>query len=107
MPKRSAVAVLTTASALVAAALAAPIAGAAPSSTALPNSTPAWTSSAQHLGSASSGSAVNARVYLAPRGGFDRLSRDVMAVSTPGSSNYHRFLTASQYHAAYDPTSAA
>src|SRR5690242_3301893 len=103
MRKRSAVATLTTVSAIVAAALAAPSAGATPAPSAIPNTVPAWTSSARALGAANSAATITARVYLAPRGGFDKLVRDVTAVSTPGSASYHHFLSAPRYHATMTP----
>ncbi|MGH8961747.1 MAG: S53 family peptidase [Jatrophihabitantaceae bacterium] len=105
MRKRSIATTLTTASALVAGILAAaPGAQAAPAAKAIPNTRPAWVSSAQHLGHASTKAGVNARVYLAPRGGLAALQKAALAVSTPGSSTYKHFLTTAQYYARYSPS---
>jgi subtilase family serine protease len=105
MRKRSIATALTTASALVAGILAAsPGAQAAPSPKAIPNSQPTWVASAQHLGHASTNAAVNARVYLAPRGGLAALQRAVLAVSTPGSATYKHVLSTPQYDAQYGPS---
>jgi subtilase family serine protease len=80
---------------------AAPGASAAPSSHAVPHTKPAWIAHAQHLGHASKKASVDARVYLAPKGGLAALQAAATAVSTPGSASYHRFLTTSQYAAQY------
>ncbi|MGI3783156.1 MAG: S53 family peptidase [Janthinobacterium lividum] len=50
---------------------------------------------------------LTVRVYLAPTGGADALAKAALAVSTPGSSSYGRFMTADQFHAAYAPSAAA
>src|SRR5581483_9841205 len=70
---------------------------------AVPNTKPAWTAHAQHLGAASSKSAVRARVYLAPRGGLAAVEQLAAAQATPGSAQYHRFITAAQYRARFEP----
>lgn len=70
------------------------------------NTKPRWLKRAKRLESAGSNRDVTARVYLAPHGGLDALKSAVAAVSTPGSSSYHHFLTPAQYRAAYAPTSA-
>lgn len=79
----------------------------APAKSAVPNSKPAWTAHAKNLGHASSSGRVSLRVYLAPNGGLDALKGAVASVSDPKSSNYRHFLTAAQYHAKYDATSAS
>jgi subtilase family serine protease len=105
MRRRTLATTLTTASALVAGILAAaPGAQAAPSPKAIPNSQPSWIASAQHLGHANAKAAVNARVYLAPRGGVSALQKAVLAVSTPGSATYKQFLSTAQYNAKYGPS---
>jgi subtilase family serine protease len=108
MRKRSTIAVLTTASALVASVLAAaPSAGAsAKHPKAIPHTKPAWTAHARHLGRAASSNAVSARVYLAPQGGLDALKAKALAVSTPGNAEYGKFLSVAQYNAQYRPTAA-
>ena len=78
----------------------------APAKSSVPNSKPAWTSHAKHLGHASSSGRVSLRVYLAPNGGLDALKAAVASVSDPNSSNYRKFMSAAQYHAAYDPSAA-
>ena len=105
MPKRHVVAALGAVSALVAGVLAAaPGAEAAPASKAIPNSAPSWVGHAQHLGHASTKARVQAKVYLAPRGGLAALQRAALAVSTPGSATYRQFLNPAQYRAQYAPT---
>jgi subtilase family serine protease len=78
----------------------------APAKSAVPNSKPAWTAHAKNLGHASSSGRVSLRVYLAPNGGLDALKAAVASVSDPKSSKYRTFLSAAQYHATYDATSA-
>jgi len=73
---------------------------------AVPKSTPDWLPKAKHLGSTSSTSGVNFRVYLAPRGGIDAVKAAVASVSTPGSANYRNFVTPAAYHRTYDATAA-
>jgi subtilase family serine protease len=107
MHKRSIATSIVAATALtVGALIASPGAGASPSSTAVPNSTPRWLSHAQHLGKASSAASASFRVYLTPRGGVAALQAAAARVSTPGSAQYRQFISAAQYHASYDPTSA-
>ena len=79
---------------------------AAPSPQAVPHTLPAWTAHAAHLGHARDTAGVHARVYLAPQGGLAALQALATQLSTPGSSNYHRFLTTSQYRARFAPTAA-
>lgn len=73
---------------------------------AVPKSTPQWLGHARHLGSPGAASAVNFKVYLAPRGGIDTVKAAVAASSTPGTAAYHKFITAAAYHQAYDPTAS-
>jgi subtilase family serine protease len=108
MHKRTITAALVSASTLVAGALVAtPAAQARPAPKAVPHSKPAWLGHAQHLGHASTKSAVKARVYLAPKGGIAALQAAAKAVSTPGSATYKHFLSTAQYQAQYSPTSAS
>ncbi len=108
MTVRRTTAVTAAAATVLAAAVAATgsAASAAPSSKAVPNTAPTWTAHARHLGHAKSSTAVSARVYLAPRGGLAALKAAAIAVSTPGSSSYHRFLSKSAYQQHYGVTSA-
>jgi subtilase family serine protease len=107
MRKRIILAALTTTSALVVSVLAAPpSAQASTTPKAIPNTKPAWTGQAKHLGHAANAGKVQARVYLAPKGGIAALEHDALAVSTPGNASYGKFLTASQYSAAYSPTAS-
>ncbi|HKC29771.1 MAG TPA: S53 family peptidase [Jatrophihabitans sp.] len=102
MQKRRIAVVATAATMVLAGAVAtAANASARPSAKSIPNTKPAWTAHAQHLGSAKASSSVNARVYLAPRGGFGALRQAALAVSTPGSASYHQFLTPAQYQAQF------
>jgi Pro-kumamolisin, activation domain len=82
-------------------------AGAAPDTRPVPNSAPRWVSHAKNLGHVSSTAPVTFRVYLAPNGGLDALKTAVAKVSDPQSGSYREFLSAAQYHAQYDPTSAS
>ena len=106
MHKRSITAALVSASTLVTGAVAfSPTALAQPAkSAAVPHTAPSWLGHAQHLGRASTAGQVNAKIYLAPNGGLSALSAAVTAVSTPGSSSYHQFLTPAQYQARYGAT---
>jgi subtilase family serine protease len=65
-----------------------------------------WTAHAVRLGAAPGSTKVNARVYLAPRGGLAAVQRAATAMSTPGSGSYHRFLTPAQYRARFGTTAA-
>jgi subtilase family serine protease len=108
MRKRTILAALTTTSALVVSVLAAPpSAQASTTPKAIPNTKPAWTAQAKHLGHAANAGKVQARVYLAPKGGIAALEKDAVARSTPGSATYRQFLTSSQYQATFAPTGAA
>lgn len=107
MHKRGLTAATITASTVLAFAVAATgDASAAPAPTAVPNTKPTWTAHAKHLGRAKDSARVSARVYLAPRGGLDAAKRFATAVSTPGTAQYGHYLTAAQYRARFEPTSA-
>ncbi|MGN6126097.1 MAG: S53 family peptidase [Humibacter sp.] len=82
-------------------------ANAASASSPIPNSSPGWLTHGKAVkkGGPATG-AVSARVYLAPQGGTAALQSLATAVSTPGNAQYKHFLTAAQYHATFDPTTA-
>jgi len=101
------ISIIATAAMTVAGVSAAAGAANAPAKSSVPNSKPAWTAHAKNLGHASSSGRVNLRVYLAPNGGIDALKAAVASVSDPKSSNYRKFMSAAQYHAAYDPTTSS
>ena len=93
--------------ALVAGTIAgAPGAAAAASRHVLKNSAPTWLAKARHNGQANPSNAVSLRVYLAPQGGLAALQAAALAVSTPGSAIYRKFITPAEYVAKYAPTSA-
>lgn len=73
----------------------------------IPNSKPSWLSKATHLGDAAASARTTAKVYLAPTGGLDALKAAAIAVATPGSASYGKFLTPAQYRARYAPSAAA
>ncbi|MGH8861658.1 MAG: S53 family peptidase [Jatrophihabitantaceae bacterium] len=106
MRKSTMAAALTAVSALVASVLAATPSAQAAAPRSVPNTKPAWTAHARHLGKAANNRAVHARVYLAPRGGLDAVRQAAVAMATPGSPSYHRFLTPAQYQARFGVTSA-
>jgi len=80
---------------------------AAPDTRPVHNTAPKWVAHTKSLGRANSALPVRFRVYLAPNGGLDALKATVANVSNPHSGSYRRFVTAAQYHARYDPTSAS
>jgi subtilase family serine protease len=72
---------------------------------ALAGSVPSWATSAAKKGTTSGSDPVDFRVYLDWRGGT--AAEDyARAATTPGSPSYGKFLTASQFTAAYGPTAA-
>lgn len=73
----------------------------------VPNTAPKWVAKTRALGRASATAKTSFRVYLAPNGGLASLKADVARVSDPKSSSYRQFLSASQYHAQYDATTAS
>ncbi|SHG20476.1 physarolisin II. Serine peptidase. MEROPS family S53 [Jatrophihabitans endophyticus] len=97
-------ATITATTVLAAAVAAAGDASAAPTPQAVPHTKPAWTAHAKHLGHAKDSAAVQARVYLAPRGGLAALKRTATAIATPGNAQYGKVLTAAQYRARFAPT---
>jgi subtilase family serine protease len=108
MHKRTITAVTISATAVLTAALThAAEASATPTTSAVARTHPAWTAHAAHLGPAAASARVNARVYLAPRGGLAAVEQAATAMATPGSASYHHFLTAAQYQARFGPTAAS
>lgn len=91
----------------VVAGVAANVAGASPQAARvqLADSTPSWLGHAKHAGQADL--PVQARVYLAPKGGITALRDAVAAVSDPASRSYRHFVTARQYEAAFEPSTAS
>lgn len=96
---------LLAASALTLGFVSASPSSASPSTHSIPGSRPAWLAHGKRVGTPSSSSPVNVRIYLAPRGGVAALNAAALAASTPGSAAYHQFLTPAQFHARYDATS--
>ncbi len=107
MYKRSiAVATAAAATVLGAAVASASTASATSAAIAVPNTKPLWTAHATHLGAASGSASVRARVYLAPRGGLAAVKQAAIAMSTPGSASYRKFLTPAQYRTRFGTTAA-
>ena len=75
--------------------------------TPIPHSKPSWLGKATHLGDASEAAKTSAKVYLAPKGGLDALKAAALAVSTPGSASYGRFITPAQYRARFAPSASS
>jgi subtilase family serine protease len=73
----------------------------------LRGSQPGFARNAGSVSRVSSTAQVSVQVYLAPKGGQAALDAVALAVSTPGSSQYRRFLTPAQYRARFAPTKAA
>ena len=80
-------------------------AGAATGRHTLPGTTPQWANAHQRSGAASGSTAIAGRVWLQYNHAGQALAL-ARAVSTPGSSSYRQFLTASQFNARFRPTSA-
>jgi subtilase family serine protease len=102
---------ITAAGVAAATVLAAAVAAAAPATAhpatkVVPNTKPLWISHATHLGAAPGSANASARVYLAPRGGLAAVQQAALAMSTPGSASYHKFLTPAQYRARFGTTDA-
>ncbi len=74
---------------------------------AIPNTWPLWLGHATNLGHASPGESVNARTYLTPNGGMDKLQQFVLAVSTRGNAQYRHFLTPSGYFQRFGTTAGS
>jgi subtilase family serine protease len=104
---KTSLSIAAVAGALVATGLmAAPSANAAPKRHAIAHTKPTWVARAHSLGSPSSQAKTSLRVYLAPNGGTDALKAAVAKVSNPRSPSYRHFLSAKQFHARYDATTA-
>jgi subtilase family serine protease len=99
-------AAITVITVLATAVATATTAAAAPSTKAIPNTKPLWTAHAVHLGAAPDTATVHARVYLAPRGGLAAVKQAAIAMSTPGSASYHKFLSPAQYRARFGTTAS-
>jgi subtilase family serine protease len=106
--------IASPAAALVAAAalaagttgLISPATAAGPSRTTLPGSTPAWATSAHRVGNTAGSTPVDFRVYLGWTGGD--AARDLaVSVSTPGSTDYGKFLTPAQFRSRFAPSTAS
>ncbi|HEU4999991.1 MAG TPA: S53 family peptidase [Lapillicoccus sp.] len=105
LPTRAAVAVLGVAAvscALVGAASSTAAASPGNGKSALAGSVPSWARAAHKVGASDKNTQVDFRVYLNNRGG-DAAQQLAMAVSTPGSKQYGKFLTADQYRAQFAP----
>jgi subtilase family serine protease len=87
------------------AALAAPSSAATPPRTTLHGSTPAWAKSSALKKAAPAGDFVNIRVYL-PWQNSDDAAKAALAVSTPGSSSYGKYLTPAQFRQRFAPKQA-
>jgi subtilase family serine protease len=101
MQKRSITAAAIGAATIVATAVAAGPADGAPAPKAIPHSKPTWTAHAKHLGAATASTPVQARVYLAPRGGLAAVAQVARQVAAS-----HNYLSTAQYRARFAPTSA-
>ncbi|HET7530125.1 MAG TPA: protease pro-enzyme activation domain-containing protein, partial [Mycobacteriales bacterium] len=104
--RRSALAIVAIGGTVAAVTAALPAAGATSSRTPIAHTAPGWLGHAHHLGAAPSTAHVNARVYLAPRGGLAALQRYATAVSTPGTRDYRHFLTPAGYYAKFGARTA-
>jgi subtilase family serine protease len=73
--------------------------------TSIPGSSPAWTASAQAVGSPASSQSISFRVVLRLRdsAGAEKLAA---RVSNPKSADYAKYLSAAQFNARFAPTSA-
>ena len=69
----------------------------------LDGSVPSWANAGHRAGAAKSSEQVDFRVYLQWRGG-DAAERYATAVSTPGTKEFHKFLTPAQFNTRYAPT---
>ena len=82
-----------------------PTANAAPRGHQLPGSTPSWAKASHKVGHTKAGTQVDFRVYLNLRHS-DAAAKYALAVSTPGNSNYQKFLSPRQFNARYAPSQA-
>lgn len=103
MPKHlhSTLAAALVASAATVAAMMAVPAEASPPLRSIAHTRSLWVGHAHALGHAASDARVAMRVYLQPRGGLASVREAALAMSTPGSPRYHRFLTPSEYRAEF------
>jgi subtilase family serine protease len=86
--------------------MAAPSANATPKRHTFTRTAPTWVGRADSLGRVAPTAKSTFRVYLAPQRGIEALKADVAKVSDPKSADYRHFLSAAQFHARYDATSA-
>jgi subtilase family serine protease len=86
--------------------MAAPSANATPKRHTFTRTAPTWVARADSIGGVPDAAKSSFRVYLAPQRGIDALKADVAKVSDPKSATYRHFLSAAQFHARYDATSA-
>ena len=107
MPKRSTRMALIAVPTLIASLAVPALANASPAATTatIPHTKPLWISHAKSAGPAET-AAVSARVYLAPNGGMAALAAFAKSVSTPGSANFHKFLSTRQYYARFGTTNS-
>jgi subtilase family serine protease len=106
MPKRSTQLALIAVPTLIASLAVPGIATASPTATTatIAHTKPLWISHAKNAGPAAASAGVSARVYLAPNGGTAALAAFAKSVSTPGSVNFHKFLSTRQYYARFGTT---
>jgi len=100
--KRTAASMLGVAAVMGAATAGPALAAPASGRHVLPGSVPSWARPTARVGGSNTRTMVDFRVYLTNRGG-DAAGRLATAVSTPGSSQYGKFLTAGQYRAKFAP----
>jgi len=86
-------------------ALAAPSNAAAPPRTTVGGSIPAWAKSSAFTKKAPASDSVNIRVYLGWQSSADA-AKTALAVSTPGSSSYGKYLTPAQFRQRFAPKQA-
>ncbi len=79
--------------------------GAAPSRTVLAGSKPTWVGPVAQAGTVPAGQAVSVKVWLG-QNNASALQALAKAVSDPSSSQYHHYLTHSQYVSQFAPTAA-
>ena len=79
--------------------------GVTPDRTPIPGSSPAWTASAQAVGSPASDQSITFRVVLRLRdaAGAEKLAG---AVSDPNGADYGKYLSPAQFNARFAPTAA-
>ena len=72
---------------------------------ALPGSVPAWAQASHKVAQTSGDQQVDFRVYLDWRGGTTAADY-ARSVTTPGSANFHKFLTAGQFNSQFAPSAS-